>query len=228
MQPKQLKIIKLTILNLVIVMAGILLFSKGFFNVTTSAVKTIISSVLLFTGFSAGNYFLLTDKTLNIDDNMLDLATGDELMKALKNLTENPHYGQQCKDLILQYETFKKKKAALLALSGGHDWFDQTTRDVEHVVIANMQKSAKLIAIIDASSVQSDIDNTMTRMYSCIDRNNDLLSKYNNLLIEASQMNDTELENQTLISLTEIVNTLKGEPEPEPIHKISLRKDDTI
>lgn len=199
-------LVKLIGFNTILSVAGILIYSRGFLNITENKVLAAIITIILIMVFISVNFLILKPKRISVDISFDNIRNIKEVVQMLNRFTNHAICGSNCKMLLQQYQSFVKKKSVMLALSNHTSVYDNTNYEVEEAMCQNMIQTIRYITIIDSNSSaeETTIKNEINRI---VKRNNILLNQYDTLLLEVSQAGD---KNETVTnSLQALTDTLR-------------------
>ncbi len=209
---------KLVAFNLGIIALEIVLFSPGVLHIvsrfgTGVGVVVGILSAILFIGV---NYWLLSsgDKPISVKSTKLDDA--QDFREALQSWKSprNP-FNNELNEATGQIDLFFQKQKALKELLGDQakepgNPFLSMSEDVQDCLFSNMKKIINRMTILNLNEPSRfPMHNEFIR--SVLNQNDQLLTQYDNLIIEISQIGDTaNMDNLHLENITEALHELRG------------------
>ena len=205
--------IKLAVFNLCFAVLEVVLFSPGLLDLGSKPVAAVIAAALSVGTFFGVNYWLLNNQPLSVQSGRLHKAQDyRDALESWKS-SKNP-FNQELTEAIHQIDLFYQKNTALKALLGdqakepGNPYLS-ITEDVEECLFANMKKLINRMTILDLE------DGSRFPMHhefirGVLDQNRKLLTQYDNLIIEISQIGDSAgMEDLHLDSITEALRELR-------------------
>lgn len=199
---------KLIIYNTGIAVVAIPLFAAKSFALLSNPVAAIISGSLLAAACFAGNVCIckqevtITAEFLQSVDNIADV------LPKLKQFKRHPVIGDECKKLLDQYNCFIRKKKTLETMCGDQNAYDTMNIEIEDVMFKNMMRVCKRILLLQSASTHADEIRHKAYIQNIIDQNDTLLTQYDELLEEVSQLGDN-YNTYTSDSLQTITKTLR-------------------
>lgn len=213
---------KLTIVTVVLAIIDVIIYSPGIYGLTFSSnalffcVGIFINMLVLGT-----EYIYLTHSTKAKYGYDLDkLKTANDYKDALESkLSKNSPFYSEVKQALSQLDSITRKKSVLNELleQNNQQHFTALTdlgNQATAFLFNNIRKILNRIAIFD-----SDIGNSLetehkTYIQKLLDSNENILSEFNKLLTEVSQMDNTSSDDslsQILSDMTNSLKTLRGE-----------------
>ena len=212
------------IFNVIVAAISVLLF--GCTDLLDSAILSIIAIITTVALLSWGNYYFIKAASLGrkafqrayiIDEHTFESLNQPEVMKDLKDYAP---CRQEASKLIEQWEAFQKKSVTLNAISDGAGVYELVNQDIQSVMLSNMMLFMKRTAIIQSASHNGELNMHKDYLRMLTGRNEKILNDYTNLLIEVSQLTDSERKNTEIKSLSLIIESIhdyKKEMESEDI-----------
>lgn len=206
---------KLLCFNGALAMAIILLYSPGFCclqekNTLLAAILAVLAAALFF----SVNYLLLTAKPkLRYRAEQLDSMK--DCRAALEDASDHPRFQNEVTRALRQIDSFSRKETALKAIlpSDSDGPFLQVSEDVETCLLANQRRILNRIAISDSTDPAKNAEH-LGYLHSVLDNSDRILSQFEALLIEISQIGDSgEAANLNLDAITEALRDLRTEGE---------------
>jgi len=205
------------VFNLIIATAAVLLFSCT--GILDSAALSIIAIILIVALLSVGNYFFVKYASLGkkafqkayvIDEQTFEsLNEPEDYLNVMKDLRDYPLCRQEATRLIEQWELFQKKSATLDTISSGGGVYELVDQDIQNVMLNNMTLFIKRAAIMQSASRNEEIGMHKGYLRMLTQRNDTILRDYTNLLVEVSQMTDSEKQNSEIKSLSLIIESIR-------------------
>ena len=209
-------IIKLAVFNVCFAVLEIVLFSPGLADLGSKPIAAVAAAALSAGTFFGVNYWLLNNQPLSVQSGRLrDAQDYRDALESWKS-GKNP-FNNELDEAIHQLDLFHQKNTALKALLGdqakepGNPYLS-ITEDVEECLFSNMKKLINRMTILDVN------DGTRFPMHhefirGVLTQNRQLLTQYDNLIIEISQIGDSsEIEDLHLESITEALRELRDAP----------------
>lgn len=216
------------IFNVCVAAISVLLF--GCTDLLDSAILSIIVIIAMVALLSWGNYFFIRAASLGrkafqrayiIDEHTFEsLNQPEDYIEVMKDLKDYAPCRQEASRLIEQWEAFQKKSVTLNAISDGAGVYELVNQDIQSVMLSNMMLFMKRTAIIQSASRNGELNMHKDYLRMLTGRNEKILNDYTNLLIEVSQMTDSERKNTEIKSLRLIIESIhdyKKEMESEDI-----------
>lgn len=125
------------------------------------------------------------------------------------------HYNQQvrrCIDIVMeQVQRFKRRKEVLLQITGAQDGgaVDNLVENVEEVLQSNVRRLLNRVEIFDDQGIPEVIKQNLGYMEGLLFKNNEIMTEFETLITEASQMGDTD-ENQDISKLKDVINAMQS------------------
>ena len=204
--------IKLLIFNIVFVIIEIILYSRGLVNLLSVPIVALIAGVLSIGVFIGVNYYLLNNDGSKKALRMERLKTLPDYQQALDNWSGrgNPFH-KEIREAQHQLELFQQKETALKALLGEEaeegNPFIEVSHDVNDCLLGNMKKIVTRMSISDFSD-SSQISANTKFLKQVIGQNKQILSQYDNLIIEVSQIG-THATPENLENITNALRQLR-------------------
>ena len=204
--------IKMLIFNIVFVIVEIILYSKGLVNLLSMPIVALVVGVLSIGAFIGVNYYLLNDTGSNKALRMERLKTLPDYQEALDNWSGrgNPFH-QEIREAQHQLELFQQKETALKTLLGDEaeegNPFIAVSDDVNSCLLGNMKKIVTRMSISDFSD-SSQTPANLNFLKQVIEQNKQILSQYDNLIIEVSQIG-THATPENLENITNALRQLR-------------------
>jgi hypothetical protein len=216
--------IKLAVFNICFAVLQVILFSPGLADLGSKPVAAVITAALSVGAFFGVNYWLLNDQPLSVQSGKLrDAQDYRDALESWKS-AKNP-FNQELSEAVHQLDLFHQKNTALKALLGdqakepGNPYLS-ITEDVEECLFANMKKLINRMTILDLE------DGSRFPMHhefirGVLDQNRNLLTQYDNLIIEISQIGDSAvMDDLHLDSITEALRELRDStPAPQQLQQ---------
>lgn len=199
---------KLIIYNTGIAIVAIPLFAAKSFALLSNPVAAIAAGSLLATACFAGNVCICRESTTITSEFLRQVDNISDVLPKLKQFTHHRVIGDECQKLISQYDSFVKKKATLETMCGDSNAYDTTNVEIEDVMLKNMILVCKRILLIQSSATHVEELRHEAYIKNIICRNDTLLTQYDELLEEVSQLGD-DYNNTTGESLQTITDTLR-------------------
>ncbi len=216
------------IFNLIVAISGVLLFSCT--GILDSAFLSVLAIICIVAVMTWGNYYFIKaydlgrkafQKAYIIDEHTFEsLNEPKDYIEVIKDLKDYPLCRQEASKILEQWELFQKKSVALDTISSSGGVYDLVNQDIQSVMINNMLLFIKRTAIIQSTSRNDEIGMHRNYLRMLTGRNEKILADYTNLLIEVSQMTDSERMNTEIKSLSLIIDSIreyKKEMESEDI-----------
>lgn len=211
------QLIKLAMFNICFALLEIILFSRGMVNLGAKLVPALLTVLLSAGVFFGVNYWILNSsgggKRYKIDK----IKSVQDYRDALSSWESkgNP-FNAEVQEGVHQLDLFKQKETALKALLGEQakdpaNPFMSVSEDVRECLLSNMRKLLNRMTILDPMD-SSKFPTHTEFIHHVLGQNKQLLSQYDNLIIEISQIGDSsELENLHLENITEALRELRDE-----------------
>lgn len=206
-------IIRLAVFNICFAALEVVLFSPGLLDLGSKPIAAVAAAALSVGGFFGVNYWLLNHQTPSVQaGNLKDAGDYREALESWKS-SRNP-FNQELDLAVHQLDLFYQKNTALKALLGdqakepGNPYLS-ISEDVEECLFSNMKKLITRMTILDLT------DGSRFPMHhefirGVLAENRKLLTQYDNLIIEISQIGDsTEMDDLHLESITEALRELR-------------------
>ena len=216
------------IFNVIVAAISVLLF--GCTDLLDSAILSIIAIIATVALLSWGNYFFIKAASLGrkafqrayiIDEHTFEsLNQPEDYIEVMKDLKDYAPCRQEASRLIEQWEAFQKKSVTLNAISDGAGVYELVNQDIQSVMLSNMMLFMKRTAIIQSASRSGELNMHKDYLRMLTGRNEKILNDYTNLLIEVSQLTDSERKSTEIKSLSLIIESIhdyKKEMESEDI-----------
>ena len=216
------------IFNVTVAIMSVLLF--GCTDLLDSALLSIIAIIATVALLSWGNYYFIKIASLGrkafqrayiIDEHTFEsLSQPEDYLAVMKDLKDYAPCRQEAARLIDQWEVFQKKSVTLNAISDGAGVYELVNQDIQSVMLSNMLLFMKRTAIIQSASHNGELNMHKDYLKMLTSRNEKILNDYTNLLIEVSQLTDSERKNTEIKSLSLIIESIhdyKKEMESEDI-----------
>ncbi len=213
---------KLLAFNAGFAVLEIVLFSRGLVNITRIPVAAVIAAAVSVGLFFGVNYWLLSsgDKPIAVKSSKFrDAQDYREALQSWKS-SRNP-FNNELNEATHQLDLFYQKQTALKALLGDQakepgNPFLSMSEDVQDCLFSNMKKLINRMTILDLED-QSRFPMHYEFIHSVLSQNKQLLTQYDNLIIEISQIGDTaNMEDLHLENITEALRELRdGTPMTE-------------
>lgn len=192
----QKQLVKLLVFNVLFAAAEIILYSKGIVNLGARLLPAVIVggvSIALFLGIN----FLILNSTGKKKHVRLDkVKTVQDYRDALTAWQgkSNP-FNPELREAVHQLDLFTQKETALKALLGDQakeptNPFMIVSNDVRDCLLSNMRKLLNRMTILDPND-QNLYPTHNGFIHHVLGQNKQLLSQYDNLIIEISQIGDT-------------------------------------
>ena len=207
----------LAVFNILFVIVEIVLFSRGLLNLGAHLIPALLAALLSVAAFVGINYWILTGsgKRRHVStDKLKDLDDYRDALEAWQE-KQNP-FNPELRQAVHQLDLFCQKQTALKALLGDNakeegNPFLSVSEDVRHCLLSNMRKLLNRMTILDPTD-QSKYPLHNEFVHHVLGQNKQLLSQYDNLIIEISQIGDSkDLENLHLDNITEALRELRDE-----------------
>lgn len=216
------------IFNIIVALLSVFLFSGTHIN--DSVLLSVLAIILVVTLLSLGNYYFVklaaTGKTAFQPSYIINEHTFESLndpedyLNVMKDLKDYPLCRLEASRIIEQWNSFKKKSGTLDTISTSGGVYELVNQDIQSVMLNNMTMFIKRTAIIQSSSRSDEINAHKNYLRMLIGRNDKILNDYTDLLVEVSQMTDTERDSTEIKSLKLIIDSIheyKNEIEREDI-----------
>ena len=216
------------IFNIIVALLSVFLFSGTHIN--DSVLLSVLVIILVVTLLSLGNYYFVklaaTGKTAFQPSYIINEHTFESLndpedyLNVMKDLKDYPLCRLEASRIIEQWNSFKKKSGTLDTISTSGGVYELVNQDIQSVMLNNMTMFIKRTAIIQSSSRSDEINAHKNYLRMLIGRNDKILNDYTDLLVEVSQMTDTERDSTEIKSLKLIIDSIheyKNEIEREDI-----------
>lgn len=217
MDKKQL--LPLAIFNILFVITEIILFSRGFLNLGARLVPALIAGALSMGVFFGVNYWILTSSGRRKKYKIDKIKSVQDYRDALSSWqSKNNPFNPELREAIRQLDLFYQKETALKALLGDQakepaNPFMSVSNDVRGCLLTNMRKLLNRMTILDPND-QSKYPTHNEFIHRVLGQNKQLLSQYDNLIIEISQIGDSsDLENLHLENITAALRELRDNDE---------------
>lgn len=209
--------IRLAVFNSCFALLEIVLFSRGLVNLGSRLIPAVVTVLVSAVVFFGVNYWLLNSSGRRKHYKMDKLRSVQDYRDALSSWEsrDNP-FGSEVQEGVRQLDLFKQKETALKALLGEQakdpaDPFLSVSNDVRDCLLSNMRKILNRMTIIDPMDA-SKFPMHNEFLHHVLGQNKQLLSQYDNLIIEISQIGDSkELENLHLDNITKALRELRDE-----------------
>lgn len=205
--------------NLLFAAAEIILFS-ALRDSGAKPAASLLAGVISFAVFVAVNYCIFTFVGRRKPVRTSKLKDAQDYREALESWEskQNP-FNNELRQAIHQLDLFYQKKTALKALLGEEDKaenpFLSVSSDVQDFLFSNMKKLLNRMTIMDMAD-HSRIPMHNEYIQHILSQNKQLLSQYDNLIIEISQIGDSkDLGSLDLENITEALRELRDEQHPE-------------
>lgn len=208
---------KLAIATVVLAIIDVVIFSPGLYGLTFSSNSIAFIVVILVNIFAiAGEYVFLTHSTTAKYGYDLDrLKSANDYKDALESkLSKNSPFYSEVKQALSQLDSITRKKSVLNELleQNNQQHFTALTdlgEQATNFLFNNIRKILNRIAIFD-----SDIGNSLENEHKAyikklLDSNENILSEFNKLLTEVSQMDNTSSDDTLSEILSDMTNSLK-------------------
>lgn len=208
---------KLFFFNLLLVITEVILFSRGLVNLSAHRIPAIVTGVLSAAAFIGVNYWILNAANTDPGFHSERLRDAEDYQNAFEFwMKKSNPFRAEMRTAHHQIEVFRKKNRALRALLGeqarqeGSPFFS-VSEDVESCLLTNSKKILNRMTIIDPS------EKTKYPMHAefirrILSQNQQLLSEYDNLVIEISQIGDTsQVQSLQLEAITQALRELRDE-----------------
>ena len=216
------------VFNVTVAIMSVLLF--GCTNLLDSAVLSILAIIATVALLSWGNYYFIKIASLGrkafqrayiLDEHTFEsLNQPEDYLQVMKDLKDYAPCRQEAARLIDQWEAFQKKSVTLNTISDGAGVYELVNQDIQSVMLSNMLLFMKRTAIIQSASHNGELNMHKDYLRMLTGRNEKILNDYTNLLIEVSQLTDSERKNTEIKSLSLIIESIhdyKKEMESEDI-----------
>ena len=174
----------------------IVLFSRGLLNIGAKPVAAVLAAAVSVGVFIGVNYWLLNSSSLPMTAQSKKLRDEQDYREALESWKsqQNP-FNNELDEAIRQLELFCQKQAALRALLGDQakepgNPFLSVSEDVRACLFSNMKKLINRMTILDLED-PSRFPMHYDFIWGVIAQNKEVLTQYDNLIIEISQIGDT-------------------------------------
>ncbi|MBQ8927478.1 MAG: hypothetical protein IJ055_04280 [Oscillospiraceae bacterium] len=217
------KLIGLAVFNLAFVILEIILYSRGLVNLGAQPVPALIAGVVSAAAFIGVNYCILTFSGRKKRYQPDKLHSVQDYREALEYWQQSGHpFQQEVAMAIRQLDLFYQKQTALRALLGDDarkedNPFLSVSDDVKSALLTNMKKILNRMTILDPNE-QSRYQMHSEFLHHVLGQNKQLLSQYDNLIIEISQIGDSK-EMETL-NLEAITNALRELRDDRPVSNL--------
>ena len=217
---KQETIIKLAVFNVIFVIAEVVMFSRGLGNLASDPLTALVIGAASLAAFIGVNYWILVSagkrKAVKTDK----LKNAQDYREALESWQgpKNP-FNNELREAIHQLDLYYQKQTALKALLGDQakepgNPFLSVSEDVQGCLFSNMKKLLNRMTILDPED-HSKMPLHTEFIHHVLGQNKQLLSQYDNLIIEISQIGDSkDLENLHLENITDALRELRNEQVP--------------
>ena len=211
------KFFLLTVFNLSFVILEVILFSRGFLNLGRDLALAFAVAAMSVAAFLGVNYAILNEsekKKLHKSNKLKDIQDYREAIAAWSG--KNNPFNSEIREAVHQIDLFNQKQAALKVLLGEQarepaNPFMNVSEDVRNCLLSNMRKFLNRMMILDPTD-QSKFPMHNAFIHHILGQNRQLLSQYDNLIIEISQIGDSSnLEDLNLDSITEALRELHDE-----------------
>ncbi|MBR6394096.1 MAG: hypothetical protein IKS13_04690 [Ruminococcus sp.] len=214
--------------NVVIALFGVFLFKAT--PVNDSMLLSILAIITIAALLSFGNYYFVKMAALGkkafqpsyiIDENTFEsLHEPEDYLNVMKDLTDYPLCRLEAIKIVEQWNSFIKKSGTLDTISTSGGVYELVNQDVQAVMLNNMTMFIKRTAIMQSSSKSEEINAHKNYLRMLTSRNDKVLKDYTDLLIEVSQMTDSERDSTEIKSLKLIIDSIhdyKTEIESEDV-----------
>ncbi len=211
------KFFQLAAFNLSFVVLEVILFSRGILNLGTDFALAFAVAAMSVAAFLGVNYAILNEsqkKKHHKVDRLKDIQDYREAIVAWSG--KNNPFNSEIREAVHQLDLFNQKQAALKALLGDQarepaNPFMNVSEDVRDCLLSNMRKFLNRMMILDPID-QSKFPVHNAFIHHILGQNRQLLSQYDNLIIEISQIGDSSnLEDLNLDGITEALRELRDE-----------------
>lgn len=210
-------LVGLAVFNIAFVLLEVILYSRGLVNLAAQPVPALIAGVVSAAAFIGVNYCILTFSGRKKRYQPDKLHSVQDYREALAYWQQPGHpFQQEVTMAIRQLDLFYQKQTALRALLGDDarkqdNPFLSVSDDVRNYLLSNMKKILNRMTILDPNE-QSRIPMHTEFLHHVLGQNKQLLSQYDNLIIEISQIGDTaEMENLNLEAITNALRDLRDD-----------------
>lgn len=193
------------------------MFSKGLVNVAARPIPALVTVLLSAAVFIGVNYSILSSSNTNPGFQSDRLKDAEDFQNAFVFWTKNATpFRSEMRTAYHQIEVFRKKHRALLTLLGDQakeegSPFLSVSEDVESCLLTNCKKILNRMTIID-SSEKTKYPMHAEYIRRILSQNQQLLSEYDNLVIEISQIGDTsQVQSLQLEAITQALRELRDE-----------------
>lgn len=220
---KQKIYIKLALLNLVIIIINVILFSPAFVGLsftsgsalkTAFAISEIIFSVLIF---AYGNYSLLTSDSLKYDYNLKDIKDDKGYIQILRGFFKIKFYENEIFKSIDQIERFERKETSFKDIlyqkfntDAEKEMFFNVFNEVEDIFYKNIKKIISILSIFDEVEYETFLkhyggipegklelyQNNIKDINNILKENEEILLSFDKLISEATRFGDSVEESK--------------------------------
>ena len=187
-------IIKLAVFNICFAALEIFLFSPIGLDIGENKIASLFVIALSVGSFLGVNYWLLNNKPLaERSESLGSIQDCKDVLKSWKG--KRPSFATQLDEAMKQLDLFYQKRTALHSLLGDQvrepgNPYVSICDDVQESLFANMKRIANRMVIVDPK------DNSQWQMHrryvlGILKQNEVMISQFENLLIEISQIGDT-------------------------------------
>ncbi len=125
------------------------------------------------------------------------------------------HYNPQvrrCIDIVLdQVQRFKRRKEVLLQITGAQEGgaIENMIDTVEEVLMNNVRRLISRVEIFDDQGIPEISKQNIGYMEGLLFKNNEVMTEFETLITEASQMGDTS-EDKDISKLRDVINAMQS------------------
>lgn len=209
--------IKLAIATVILAVIDVVIFSPGLYGLTFSSNVVFFISVILvnIAAISAEYVYLTHSTTAKYGYDLDKLKSANDYKDALEStLSKHSPFAKEVKQALSQLDSITRKRSVLNELLEQNnqqhftaltDLGDQAT----NFLFNNIRKILNRIAIFD-----SDIGNSLENEHKAyiqklLSSNENILTEFNKLLTEVSQMDNTSSDDSLSNILSDMTNSLK-------------------
>ncbi|MBR3630110.1 MAG: hypothetical protein IKN55_06520 [Oscillospiraceae bacterium] len=210
------KILKLIGFNFLFVILEVILF-RGVIDSASSLLPVLALIMMSGSAFFGVNYMIINKKDKRKMLKMDKLRTIEDYREALyKYHSRNNPFESELREAVYQLDLFQQREDSLRALLGDQfkepaNPFVTVSDEVKDAVLSNIRKFLNRMMIIDyADTARFPMHNEF--LHHALGQNRQLLSQYDSLIIEISQIgNSEETQNLHLDSITSALKELRNE-----------------
>lgn len=209
--------LKILLITITLAFTDILIFSPGIFAISyiTNPILFIIS-IIVNIGILVGEIIYIThSNTAKYGYDLDKLKDTDDYKQALEACyTKKSPLEKEIKQAITQTTSITKKRKVLQELLEQNNKEHYTAlydlgEQASTYLVGNIRKILNRIAIYDADTNDDLLESHKIYINKLLDSNENILSQFNRLLTEVSQMDDTKTDESLSSVLDDMTQSLK-------------------